>query len=224
MTAAWLLFAACSAQATKPAIKDVPVHPDPTARCTIALENPGGKLVIGGAALSDFRVATLRATLGEPDRIERTEHTGYEEESGETDSEPWTSREYTAVDHHYVYDRRGLVFSTRNGDSERLDPELLRIFFPSPRVFDNKEAPEVVPKQRGACDVTINGIAIDPASDLRPPGVTFRTERFPLFGTTFAPTSYAMALDSLYTSDGERHIVLFLDGPRTGRVSYAEIR
>lgn len=215
---AWLFWLAACGQATQPAIKDVPVHAEPNARCMIALENPGGKFVIGGATLADFRVATLRATLGEPDRIERTERKGYEEESGETESEPWTSRPYTAVEHHHVYDRRGLVFSTTDGSS------VLRIFFPSPRVFDNTEAPQVVPKLRGACDVTINGIAIDPARDLRPPGVTFRTERFPLFGTTFGPTSYAMAIDRLYTMEGERHIQLFLDGPSTGRVSYAEIR
>ena len=224
MKAFWLLLAACSAPAATQPIKDIPVHPDPAARCTIALENPGGKLAIGGGVLADFRLATLRATLGEPDRIERTEHTGYEEESGETDSDSWTSHEYTAVDHHYVYDRRGLVFSTDNGPTETAEPAVLRIFFAAPRVFDNKEPPPVLPKQRGMCEVTINGIVVDPAHDLRPPGATYQTERFPLYGTTFAPTSYAMSIDRLYTRDGERSIHLFLDAPGTGRASYAEIR
>jgi hypothetical protein len=225
MTRAWLvLLAACSSPATQPAIKDIPVHPEPDARCIIALENPGGTLAIGGVGLPDFRVATLRAVLGEPDRIERTEYTGYEEESGETDSDPWTSHKYQAVDHHYVYDRRGLVFSTDNGSTEHVEPAVLRIFFASPRVFDNQKAPPVLPKQRGTCEVTINGIVVDPARDLRPPGATYRTERFPLFGTTFGPTSYAMAIDRLYTLDGARSIHVFLDGPRTGRASYAEIR
>ena len=221
----WLvLLAACSAPASQPAIKDIPVHPQPAAPCTIAIENPGNKLVIAGAVLADFQVATLRARLGEPDRIERTERTGYEEESGETESDPWTSREYTVIDHHYVYDHRGLVFSTRNSTFERSDPEMLRIFFAAQRRFDNVEAPPVLPKQRGTCEVTINGIAIDPARDLRPPGVSYRTEQFPLFGTTFGPTAYATAIDRLYTLDGRRHIELFLDAPNTGRISYLEIR
>lgn len=50
--------------------------------CTIELDTAHGTLAIDEVALPDFRLATLRAVLGQPDRVEHVAHAGHYEESG----------------------------------------------------------------------------------------------------------------------------------------------
>ena len=189
--------------------------------CLVSVENPGGRLAINGVVLADFTAASLRPVLGEPDRVQRVTKEERYEEYGDMPSS--TMEEITDV--HLVYERQGLVFRTRNGAFGTSEvPTMLVVFLPSERRFDNIEPPAVVPVGRGGCRLEINGIAVDPRADLRPRGATYRSESVEIFGTRFGPTSYAGAIDRLYTSSGERSIHIYLDAPGTGRASYVEIQ
>lgn len=193
--------------------------------CVISVGNPGDTLAIDGVALPDFAPATLEKALGKPDRIEqRTSKQRYEEFGH--DGMPPTSTLVEVTNLYYVYDTRGLVFPTRHKGKYDKRPQADRmiVFFANHRTFDHSAAPAVLPKQRSACRLEINGVAVDPSKDLRPRGMTYRTEKAPMFGIEVAPTSYTTVIDSLYSHDGSRHFQIFLDAPRTGRPSYAEIR
>lgn len=200
----------------------VPVTtPRPAPECVVSVENPGDRLAVNGVVLGDLSLESLRPVLGEPDRVERVTKEERYEEYGEMPSS--TMEQITDV--HLVYERQGLVFRTRNGpfgDSEV--PTMLVVFLPSERRFDNLEPPAVIPAGRGGCRLEINGVAVDPRADLRPRGATYRSASVELFGTRFGPTSYAMAIDRLYTASGGRSIHIFLDAPGTGRGSYVEIQ
>ena len=219
---ALIVVAACGERRAAP---DVPMEnapPAPTGGCTVAVDRRG-TIAIDGVILPDFEPETLRRVLGEPDRVEKLEHTEFYEEFGD-DGAGWSSDEVPVTDFHHVYDARGLVFATRNGAFGESDhPELMRIFFASPRLFDNTEAPEVVPVTRGVCRLELGGVLVDPDVDARPPGVDYRTDQFPLWGTDFGSTSIATVIDRVYTVDGAPYLMVFLDAPATGRPSYAEL-
>ena len=205
---------------TSPPMQGKPV-PAASRECVVSVTNPGDRLAINGVAIADFTAASLRPVLGEPDRVERTTKEERYEEYGEMPS----STMVEIKDVHVVYERQGLVFRTRNGAFGRSEvPTLLLVFLPSARRFDNLDPPAVVPAGRGGCRLEINGIEVDPRADLRPPGATYQSESVTLFGTRFGPTSYATAIDRLYTAGGERSIHIYLDAPATGRASYVEIQ
>jgi hypothetical protein len=217
-----LALAACAGTRSAPVVVE---SETPTSTCTVGVTHPAGAIVVDGMALPDFSVASLGRVLGAPDRVERVEAQQGYEESGAMPDDPWTSDLVTVTDLHYVYDRRGLVFRTRNGPW-RLDedPVEMLVFFANPLVFDHDAPPDVTPADRGACRLEINGVAVDPTRDARPPGISYQTEEVPLYGTTFAPTSTATQIDSLYTTGGVRGVRLYLDAPATGRPAYAVIQ
>jgi hypothetical protein len=220
---------ACTKQEPPPRkkiVENVVVPPDPDAPCTVRLARTSKQIQIDRTVLADFKLATLRRALGEPDRVEHAQTRGRYEEFADGNGEGRSSEEYTSTDHYYVYDARGLVFHTTNGFRETAtDPDTLLVFFPSPRVFDHKAAPKAVPKQRGACRVLLDKDALDPAIDLRPPALDPIDGHFTLGGMTFAVTSYRSVVDSLYNVDDDGpNITIYLDAPATGRVSYVEIK
>lgn len=225
-----LVVAAVSACSGAQASDRGPAVPAPTApeepvpaasHCLVSVSNPGDRLAINGVVLGDFTLESLRPVLGEPDRVQRTTKEERYEEYGEMPS----STMEPITDVHLVYERQGLVFRTRNGVFGTSEvPTMLVVFLPHERRFDNIEPPAVVPTARGGCRLEINGIAVDPGADLRPPGATYRSASVEIFGTRFGPTSYAMAIDRLYTSEGGRSIHIHLDAPDTGRASYVEIQ
>lgn len=194
--------------------------------CELAIDLRTGGVAIDGKPLASFAPAELRRVLGPPDRIEHvTKHERYEEwdEGGHG-----TSDMVKVTDAHHVYDHRGFVFRTRNDHFTTSDDriELMLVFLPHARTFDNREAPDVVPTSRGTCAVTINGHALDPEIDLRPRGATYQTQSAQLFGTKWGFTSYASVIDGIY-SDGQddaAYVQIQLDAPETGRASYLEIR
>jgi hypothetical protein len=197
-------------------------RPEPPAGCTIAIDTPGG-IRIDGVALPDLELETLRRVLGTPDRTEEIVSQQRYEERG-LDGEQGSSMMVEVTDVHHVYDARGIVFHTVNGQSSsNQTPERIRVFFASPRDFDNQEAPAVIPTTRGPCQVEVNGHAIDPGADLRPAGVDYRTDGFDLLGARFGATSYMTVIDGLYTQGASPYLYFFLDAPATGRPSYLEI-
>ncbi len=207
----------------RPAAATVPGKPAPGASrdCLVSVSNPGDRLAIDGVVLRDFTAGSLGPVLGDPDRVERVTREVRYEEYGEMPSS--TMEEVTDV--HLVYERQGLVFRTRNGPFGASEvPTMLIVFLASERRFDNVELPAVAPVRPGGCRLEINGIAVDPRADLRPPGATYRSGSMEMFGTRFGPTSYAMAIDRLYTTSEARSIHIYLDGPATGRASYVEIQ
>jgi hypothetical protein len=228
----WVLVVAAVAGCTgAPAPDPAPLGPAPTASgkpapapsrdCVVSVDNPGGRLAINGVVLTDLTAGSLRPVLGEPDRIERVTREERYEEYGEMPSS--TMEEVTDV--HLVHERQGLVFRTRNGAFSSSEiPIQLVVFLSNERRFDNRESPAVVPAGRGGCRLEINGVAVDPRADLRPLGATYRSTSVEIFGTRFGLTSYATAIDGLYTSDGARSIHIHLDAPETGRASYVEIQ
>lgn len=197
----------------------------PVKACVIAVANPGNKLAIDGIELPDFAPATLEKALGKPDRVEQRTSKQRYEEWGHGGMPP-TSTLVEVTDLYYVYDARGLVFPTRRKGKfdQRPNADRMIVFFANKRTFDHVAAPAVTPKQRGACRLEINGVAVDPTKDLRPRGLTYRTDKVGMFGIEVAPTSSATVIDSLYADDGSRHFQIYLDAPKTGRPSYAEIR
>ncbi len=196
----------------------------PVPTCTLAITNPGGALVVNGVALPALALPRIRAALGEPDRIARETHDERYEEYGD-DGGPSTSDLVPVTDTHYVYDRHGLVFATRNGAfGHDQTPAVARVFFAHDREFDNTAPPAVRPRPGGRCLVTINGVALDPEVDLRPPGVDYRTEQATIFATAFGFTSIATVIDGLYTRDGARPVRIYLDAPATGRAAYLEVQ
>ena len=150
-------------------------------------------------------------TLGKPDRELSFEVKDWEEESGATPEEEWTSRPVTRTERHAVYDRGFVV----------VDGKTLRVFVGPKRTFDNVEAPRAVPA--GTCTLTIHGHAVDPSIDLRPKDIDYRTQKFSLFGMEWGPTSIAMVIDGFFSVGGSRPIQIYLDAPATGRASYVEI-
>jgi hypothetical protein len=198
-------------------------HQAETAACVVAIDIPGG-IRIDGEPLVDLRLETLERVLGAPDRTETIVSTQRYEEWPAEPGDPPTSDLVEVTDFHHVYDRLGLVFFTRNGRwGKNRTPEQIRLFFASERTFDHEAAPPVVPRGRGACRVELNGAALDPDADLRPPGATYQTEEVELNGVRFGLTSYTTIIDGLYTLDASPHLMLYLDTPATGRASYLEI-
>ncbi|MCE9576643.1 MAG: hypothetical protein K8W52_26080 [Deltaproteobacteria bacterium] len=222
MARALLLIAiAGCAHAAAPAMENVQAPP---ASCTVAVDMTTGAIAIDGVALPDFAVPRLRAVLGAPDRVLRDAHDeDYEEFGG--DGMPPTSTQVPVTDHAYVYDRRGLVFVTRNGAfGSDATPTQLLVFLAHPRQFDNTAAPMATPRSRGGCALAINGQAVDPEVDLRPRGVTYRTDAATIFGVTVGFTSIATEIDRIYSMSGKRSLMIYLDAAATGRASYVEIR
>jgi hypothetical protein len=222
LAAAAAIATACS-DAARPAPPPPPVPAGPG--CVVELDHAGHAIRINGVAVPDFAPARLRRLLGAPDRVVRTESRQAYEEAGATRDEPWTSTMVTVIDDHYVYDRLGLVFRTASsGIGRSTTPEVLLLFFASPRRFDNTAAPAVAPAHGGGCRLVVDGVAVDPAVDARPPGVTYRTESFAAYHTRMAPTSIATVIDGIYSDAGAPSVRIYLDAPASGRPAYAEIR
>lgn len=222
MARALLLIAIASCgHAAAPAMENVQAPP---ASCTVALDMTTGAIAIDGAALPDFAVPRLRAVLGPPDRVLRDARDEDYEEFAGGGMAP-TSTRVPVTDHAYVYDRRGLVFVTRNGAfGADPTPVQLLVFLAHPRQFDNTATPMAAPRARGRCTLAINGHPIDPEADLRPRGVTYRTEAATIFGVTVGFASIATAIDRIYATSGKRSLTIYLDAAATGRASYVEIR
>ena len=195
-------------------------------KCVIAVASPGNQLSIDGVALPDYERATLEKVLGKPDRVKRVTSRQRYERWPVDRSQPPTSTMRTITDLHYVYDTYGLVFPTRRTSAydRRETADRMFVFFANARQFTHTAPPATVPKRRGGCRLAINGITVDPATDARPAGLSYRTDKLDLFATKFAPTSYTTDVDGLYSLEGLRYIRLYLDAPTTGRPAYAEIR
>jgi hypothetical protein len=197
----------------------------PMKSCVISVANPGDKLAIDGVELADFAPASIEKVLGKPDRIEKRTTQQHHELFGHDGGESM-SETVEVTDLYYVYDTRGLVFPTRRTEKfdKRPEADHMIVFFARRRVFDHTKSPAVFPKQRGRCRLEVNGVAVDPTKDLRPSGMDYRTETAEMWKTKIAPTASSTVIDSLYTDEGSRSVRIYLDAPKTGRPSYAEIR
>lgn len=189
----------------------------------VTVDTRSGRITIDGKPLPDFKLTTLRRVLGAPSRVETTvDRERFERFPGPLGGSPHSTM-VEVKNHHYVYDRLGLLFHTRNGryDDNR-DPAVMIVVLRHKIAFTHTRRPRFLPK--GTCKgLSINGTRLDRERTLVPKEVTYRTEKLRLFDTDFAPTSYGSAIDSLYAHGGKRAIRIFLDSPRDGRPAYVVI-
>ena len=189
----------------------------------VAVDTRSGRITVDGKPLPDFKLATLKRVLGAPSRVKTTvDRERFERFPGPLGGSPHSTM-VEVKNHHYVYDRLGLLFFTRNGryDNNR-DPWAMVVVLRKNVAFTHARRPRFLPK--GTCKgLAVNGTLLDRNRTLVPKGVTYRTEKLRLFDTDFAPTSYATAVDSVYAHGGERAIRIFLDSSRDGRPAYVVI-
>jgi hypothetical protein len=194
-------------------------------RCAISVDNKKDKVRINGIALRTlFSLAELRKAIGKPSRTVSINSKERFERFGFRGSRP-SSQMVTVTDYHHVYDALGLVFSTRNGRwSKDRTPVLLYVVLRKQVTFAHRDRPAVLPKKVFRGTLTINGSVLDAQRPPVPADVGYRTETFPLFGTSFSPTSRATAIDSIYSYAGQPAIRIFLDNASDRRAAYVQIR
>jgi hypothetical protein len=194
-------------------------------RCAISVDNKKDKVRINGVALRAlFGLDELRKAIGKPSRTVRINSKERFERLGFRGSRP-SSQIVTVTDYHHVYDALGLVFSTRNGRwSKDRTPVLLYVVFRKQVTFAHRDRPAVLPRKVFRGTLTINGSVLDAQRPPVPADVGYRTEKFPLFGTSFSPTSRATAIDSIYSYAGQPAIRIFLDNASDRRAAYVQIR
>jgi hypothetical protein len=199
------------------------VAPAAAAGKGVTVDTRSGRITVNGKVLPNLELATLKRVLGAPSRVKTTvDRERFERFPGPLGGSPHS----TMVDvknHHYVYDRLGLLFHTRNGryDNNR-DPATMIVVLRHKIAFTHRRRPRFFPR-RACRALAINGVQLNRDGRLVPKGVTYRTEKVRLFNTDFAPTSYTTDIDSVYAHGEKRAIRIFLDNPRDGRPAYVVI-
>lgn len=190
----------------------------------VAIDTRKGQIRFNGKLLPDFKLKTLKRVLGKPSRVQSTTERVRFERFALRGGRPHSTM-VKVKNFHHVYDDRGLVFHTRNRRYRTSrEPVRLVVLLRRKIAFTHKRRPRVLPKRLCSVDLWINGVRLDRVRPLVPKAVNYRTARFKLFNTDFAPTSVATAIDSVYSHGGRLAIQIFLDNSRDGRPAYLVIR
>ena len=190
----------------------------------ITINTESNEISINENRITNFNLSTLKQIIGHPDRIQieniMVDVTEYPYD--DNDVPYYYTQEVT--NYYYIYDNLGLVFHTANNLSINNNPVYLKIFYDSKREFTHMKLPEFLPEKTFQGVLKINDIILEPHNQIISEEIKYNTKYFTLFNTTFAPTSIATVIDSIYSYEGNPYIQIFLNNGIDKKVSYISIR
>ncbi len=185
----------------------------------IEIDTKKPSIRLNGIILEDFNRDTIRKIIGKPTRIRKDSFRSHMEEFSYEPGESPHSYPIKVLNTYYIYDELGVMFYTENGKARMEEPNRFSIHFPNKRKFTHTKDLPFKPKKNFTGVFRINENELNPNDKLIPDSVDYKTNEFNLFGASFGPTSFTTVIDSLYSIKSEPYMRIYLDDPKTQRVS-----
>lgn len=195
----------------------------------IGIDTSAKTILFDGKALTGFRLAEIHKLLGHPSRIEKTVRDSYIEEFPLEKDEQRAIIPVKIFETYYIYDSLGLMFyaaqsrySAAAKPKGSAEPGKLILFSKNRRMFTHTGEYPYRPKQVFSGELKINGETVDMEQTQVPAGIDYKTEEFTVYKVKFAPTSYTMQIDSIYSRDSVPALRIYLNEPHLMFFSYLE--